>query len=93
MIIERDGKFFEKIEVEKEISEIEYLKRKVKELEEKVSRLEARPGYIPYIPCPVYPEPYRDPYIITWTAPNTSDPLPDPPYKVTCNGSITCWQL
>jgi len=49
MIIEKDGKFFEKVEVEKEISELEYLRRKIKELEEKVSGLEARPDYISYV--------------------------------------------
>ena len=75
MIIERDGKFFEKIETEREISEIEYLRRKVKELEEKVSRLEARPDYVPYYP--VYP--YESP-----TYGTTGDPLPDPPFRITC---------
>ena len=53
MIIEKDGKFFEKVEVEKEISELEYLRRKIKELEEKVSGLEARPDYINYMYYPV----------------------------------------
>jgi hypothetical protein len=49
MIFEKDGKFYEKIEVEREISEMEYLRRKVKELEE---RLNATPGTITICPCP-----------------------------------------
>ena len=83
MIIEKDGKFFEKVEVEKEISELEYLRRKIKELEEKVSRLEARPDYIPYIPYPVYP--YNEPLQVTYGT-CTGDPSPDQlPFTVTCH--------
>ena len=38
MIVERNGKFFEIVETEREISEIEYLKRKVKELEDRMNQ-------------------------------------------------------
>ena len=38
MILERDGKYFKKVEVEEEISEIEYLKLKIAELEEKIAQ-------------------------------------------------------
>ena len=51
MIFEKDGKFYEKIEVEREISEMEYLKRKVKELEEKICFPTIQPAPIVICPC------------------------------------------
>jgi len=40
MLFEKNGKFFERLEVEREIDEINYLKKKIRELEERVTRLE-----------------------------------------------------
>lgn len=46
MIIEKDGKFFEIVETEREISEIEYLRAKVGELERRIASLEGGNWYI-----------------------------------------------
>lgn len=70
MIIERDGKFFEKIEVEKEISELEFLKRKVKELEERINLPVAHIVICPY-PC----QKREEPIIRPWVTPNTGNPI------------------
>ena len=47
MILERDGKFYKKVEREEEISEIEYLKLKIAELEDMIKQ---RPVVYPYVP-------------------------------------------
>lgn len=56
MIFEKDGKFYEKID--REISEMEYLRRKVKELEEKVNGQPA----ITICPCACPKSGTSDPY-------------------------------
>lgn len=83
MIIEKDGKFYEKIEVEKEISELEYLKRKITELEERINRpaIQLAPIVVCPCPCPKREEPGIQP----WTAPWTSSPIwVIDPWTVTC---------
>lgn len=69
MIIERDGKFYRKVEREEEISEIEALREMVKELQEKINSLPAisiNPAPVVICPCPcpkreepVNPWPYQ----------------------------------
>lgn len=71
MIFEKDGKFYEKIEVEREISEMEYLKRKVKELEEKICLPAIQPAPIVICPCPC---PKQEEGRI-WTVPDTGTPI------------------
>jgi hypothetical protein len=50
MIIERGGKFYRQETTEREISEIEALREKIKELEAKIDELQRRPWYISYVP-------------------------------------------
>ena len=80
MIIERDGKFFEKIETEREISEIEYLKRKVKELEDRINTLPAITW--PVCPCPDKETPYQ-PYGPIWYYEPTYTNM----FRITCDGN------
>lgn len=73
MILERDGKYFKKVEREEEISEIEYLKLKIAELEERLNSIPSTT--IIYQGCP-------------WPCPNTfpstgSGPV-KLPYEITC---------
>jgi hypothetical protein len=89
MIIEKDGKFYEKIEVEKEITEIEYLKRKVKALEERINLPVIQPSPIVICPCPC---PKREePVIRPWTQPGTSEPIwiyePEP-WRINCEVTL-----
>lgn len=63
MILERDGKFYKKVEREEEISEIEYLRMKVAELEERISQ---RPIVTVYPYYPILSEP-NPPFEITYT--------------------------
>ena len=72
MIFEKDGKFYRCEKVEKEISEIEFLREKVKELEDKVSELYRRPTYIPFVPYVEPPHPYQ-PWIITCGSDSTGN--------------------
>lgn len=72
-ILERDGKYYRKIEKEEEISEVEFLKEKVRRLEEKVNSLPIiQPAPIVVCPCPcpkreVNPDPYPyQPYQPIW---------------------------
>ncbi len=74
MIIEKDGKFYEKIEVEKEISELEYLRKRIDDLERQLNSI---PRWSPpaICPCPkIEPiQPYREPSTVPdipwWTQP------------------------
>jgi hypothetical protein len=79
MIFEKDGKFYEKIEVEREISEMEYLKRKVKELEEKINGM---PGRITIYPVSPPETPYQ-PYGPIWYYEPTYTNM----FRVTCDGN------
>ncbi len=60
MIFERDGNFYRQETTEKEISEIEFLREKIKELEQRIFRLEGRSCYFPFSdPQPIIIEPWR----------------------------------
>ena len=93
MIIERDGKFFEKIETEREISEIEYLKRKVKELEDRINSMpfiQPSPMVICPHTCPDRIEPYYSPGEPIYTDPTYTTPYRyEPTYTIrtVCNSS------
>lgn len=80
MIVERDGKFYRKVEKEEEIGEVEYLREKVKELEERINSLPAisiQPAPVVVCPCP---------------CPKQADPYPYQPYQpvwITTTGTGT----
>lgn len=69
MMYELDGKFYRTEEVLKEVSELEFLREKVKELEERIRELE-----MCRLPQITYP-----PYSIQ----STGDPRP--PFTITCD--------
>lgn len=87
MIIERNGKFYRQETTEKEISEIEFLREKIKELKEKINSPFIQPSPIVICPCPC---PKREEY------PNQYQPeplLPEPYHydlgRFTCGAVIT----
>lgn len=64
MIVERDGKFYRLETTEKEISELEFLKEKIKELEDKIAEMARQPSIISYpviCPCPCPNSPTTEP--------------------------------
>ena len=89
MIIEKDGKFFEKVEVEKEISELEYLRKRLEQLELQVNSI---PRWSPPVICPCPCPKREEPVIQPWTQPDITGPIGYyGPWKVitTC-GTTTC---
>lgn len=61
IIIEKDGKYYRPKEVLEEIPEIEALKIRIKELEDKIAALESAPKITIY-PSPICPCPREEPY-------------------------------
>ncbi len=59
MIVERDGKYYQTETTEKEISELEFLKAKIAELEDRIAEMARQPSIISYpviCPCPNSPD-------------------------------------
>jgi hypothetical protein len=78
MIVERDGKFYRLETTEKEISELEFLKEKIKELEDKIAEISRQPSIISYpviCPCP------NSPNTTPWTP--TNPIYETEPYRIT----------